>query len=228
MNDTAHLADTSEHIEQRPLALDVAERLEAEIIRGRLAPGEKLREIELSQRYGISRSPLREAFQLVEAAGLVTRRPRYGVRVAEMSLRNLDELTTCRAPLEATAAALIAARPDHVRVADQLDRILARMRRAAEAGDLEAIFRTNVALTDKLHEACNNTVLARLLEQLNKPALRYRYHGFRDRPDTLPATILGNERMIAAIRSGDAAQAEAATRTLVLEAWQERRRMLID
>ena len=89
---------------QRPLAIELAPFLEREIITRRLEPGEKLVELDLCARFGVSRSPMREALRLLEASLLVTRRPRYGVRVAPMTLENLNHVYACRAPLEALGA----------------------------------------------------------------------------------------------------------------------------
>ncbi|WP_118133016.1 GntR family transcriptional regulator [Oceanicella sp. SM1341] len=215
-------------IERQPIGFDVAGRLEREIIRGDLAPGAKLVETELSARYGVSRSPLREALQIVEASGLVTRRPRYGVRVAELSVANLDDISVCRVSLEATAAALLATAPEHRAIADALDAHVQRMRETFAAGDLPGCFEANVRLTDHIHAALPNPVLQKLLGQLNKPALRYRYWAYQRAPQTVRMLIGSNEQMIGAIRSGDGQSAETVTSGLVYDAWRQVRAALLE
>lgn len=75
-------------------------RLRAEILSGRLLPGERLVEEQLTRRFGTSRAPLREALRLLGQQGLVEHLPRRGVRVAELSARDIDELFGLRDALE--------------------------------------------------------------------------------------------------------------------------------
>ena len=75
-------------------------RLRSEILSGVLAPGERLVEEHLTRRFGISRAPLREALRLLGQQGLVEHLPRRGVRVAELSARDVDELFSLRDVLE--------------------------------------------------------------------------------------------------------------------------------
>jgi DNA-binding GntR family transcriptional regulator len=75
-------------------------RLRGEILSGRLLPGERLVEEQLTRRFGISRAPLREALRLLGQQGLVEHLPRRGVRVAELSARDIDELFGLRDALE--------------------------------------------------------------------------------------------------------------------------------
>src|ERR1700738_2979996 len=119
---------------RKTLAVELAPFLEREIVTRRLEPGEKLVELELCARFGVSRSPMREALRLLEASLLVTRRPRYGVRVAPMTLENLDHVYACRAPLEALAASSVAIAPWREEAAVALGVCLKKMRDAADAG----------------------------------------------------------------------------------------------
>ncbi len=75
-------------------------RLRGEILSGALAPGERLVEEQLTRRFGTSRAPLREALRLLGQQGLVEHLPRRGVRVAELSARDIDELFGLRDALE--------------------------------------------------------------------------------------------------------------------------------
>jgi DNA-binding GntR family transcriptional regulator len=84
----------------RSLAELAVQRLRAEIISGALAPGERLVEEHLTRRFGTSRAPLREALRLLGEQGLVEHLPRRGVRVTELSARDMDELFSLRDELE--------------------------------------------------------------------------------------------------------------------------------
>ena len=86
----------------------VAERIEAAIISGQLEPGAKLSEQGLAASLGVSRGPLREAIRRLEGRKLLTRTPNIGVRVAQLSLKDLIDLLLVREALEGMAAALAA------------------------------------------------------------------------------------------------------------------------
>lgn len=86
----------------------VAERIEAAIISGQLPPGRKLSEQGLAASLGVSRGPLREAIRRLEGRKLLQRTPNIGVRVAELSMKDLNEILLIREALEGMAAALAA------------------------------------------------------------------------------------------------------------------------
>src|SRR6516165_5812387 len=86
----------------------VAERIEAAIISGALEPGSRLSEQGLAASLGVSRGPLREAIRRLEGRKLLERTPNIGVRVAALSLRDLNEILQIREALEGMACALAA------------------------------------------------------------------------------------------------------------------------
>jgi len=94
--------------EARTLAERVFQALQSAIVRGELAPGSKITEPGLSQAYGISRGPLREAMRRLEAHRLIERVPHVGARVVKLSMPELLELFEVREALESTAARLAA------------------------------------------------------------------------------------------------------------------------
>ncbi|MBP8108148.1 MAG: GntR family transcriptional regulator [Caldilineaceae bacterium] len=88
---------------KRSLADDVAERLREAILSGQLAPGERLRETELSEMMGVSRGPVREALRRLESEGLVFVGRTGRTKVARLSLQDLDEVFSLRKALERVA-----------------------------------------------------------------------------------------------------------------------------
>ena len=110
-------------IEPVSLVDTVTKRLEAAIINGQLAPGERIREQVLAVEMGISRGPLREAIRRLEGRRLLERTAHIGVRVAELSPQKLDELLTVREALEGMACRLAAERITDEEV-DQLRALL--------------------------------------------------------------------------------------------------------
>ncbi|GAA1843745.1 GntR family transcriptional regulator [Pseudonocardia ailaonensis] len=112
------------------LALD---RIRGDILRGTIGPGERLVEEQLTRRFGISRAPVREALRLLGQQGLVEHLPRRGVRVAELSADDMEELFGLRDALERYAVETALAVPlDQERLA-VLERAAERMERAAVA-----------------------------------------------------------------------------------------------
>jgi DNA-binding GntR family transcriptional regulator len=113
------------------------QRLRHEILSGALAPGERLVEEHLTQRFGTSRAPLREALRLLAQQGLIEHLPRRGVRVAELSAADADELFALRNVLERHAVETAFAQPG---TADLTGVTAAweRMAEAARAGDVFA------------------------------------------------------------------------------------------
>src|SRR5689334_18940968 len=112
----------------------VAALLEKEIIFGELAPMARLTEEEVAARYGVSRSPVREALRLLERDGLVLRAARRGIWVAPLSLKDFDEIYTCRIELEGVAAEQ-AARSSDVERKKEFRGLLEELRAAHARGD---------------------------------------------------------------------------------------------
>jgi DNA-binding GntR family transcriptional regulator len=104
----------------------VVQRLRDDIVSGRLAPGEPLRQDEIARSFGVSHVPIREAFLRLEAQRLVEIRPRRGAIVAALSASELEELNEMRAALECCALRIAAPNltdGDLQKAAHVLDRI---------------------------------------------------------------------------------------------------------
>jgi DNA-binding GntR family transcriptional regulator len=114
----------------------VVARVRADILRGAFAPGEHLVEEQLTRRFGTSRAPLREALRLLGQQGLVEHLPRRGVRVTELSARDMDELFGLRDALErfALQTALDGGEPAPDRLA-ALERAVVGIERAGESAE---------------------------------------------------------------------------------------------
>ncbi|HWA60645.1 MAG TPA: GntR family transcriptional regulator [Caulobacteraceae bacterium] len=113
------------------------EIIRALILEGRFAPGDWLREEELTSVCGVSRTPIREAIRRLVAEGLIVKNPRFGAQVASIAPAELEEIYTLRAMVESHAAARAATRIGDEQIA-RLMELASVMERAAIAGD-EAI-----------------------------------------------------------------------------------------
>src|SRR5215472_248963 len=113
-------------------------RLRAEILGGVLPPGERLIEEQLTQRFGISRAPLREALRQLAQQGLIEHLPRRGVRVAELSAADADELFAVRDVLERYAIQAVLSQPTPPDLA-RLTEAWVALEAAALDGDVFAV-----------------------------------------------------------------------------------------
>ncbi|MBE9605842.1 GntR family transcriptional regulator [Acetobacteraceae bacterium H6797] len=196
----------------------IARRLEQEVITLVHAPGAWLREEEVSARFGVSRSPVREAMRVMEADGLLLRHPRRGTQVPPMTRADLDAISACRLPLEGLASAGAAAHASPSAIA-RLREKAAAMAAAEKAEDAAAAFAANVAITDTLHAECGNPVLTRLLSGLDKLAMRYRYASYRHLPEVLHQAVEANLALAEAIASRDPQGAQRLTEGLIRANW---------
>lgn len=151
----------------------VVERLRDDIVSGRLAPGEPLRQDEIARSFGVSHVPIREAFVRLEAERLVEIRPRRGAIVAALSAAELEELNEMRAALE--CCALRAATPkltdgDLEKAAQVLDRIDQQPKRWVEL---------NMAFHTILYTSAERPRLLAEILSLQRSVERYLYQEVR-------------------------------------------------
>lgn len=209
----------------RVIPEELAEILQGEIIHGRLTPEARLTEEEIAIRYGVSRSPVREALRILESEGLVIRAARRGIWVSPLSLSDLDEIYACRISMEGLAAEQ-AARSEDLRLKERLLLLLPAMRTAAERQDVEGFFARDVEGSEIIYRLAANATLNRLLRGLNKQALRYRYFAYSKRQSTVSLSMEGTDRILKAIASGLAAEARQMTEQLIEGIWREMRPVL--
>jgi DNA-binding GntR family transcriptional regulator len=198
-------------IAQRALYEEVADRLREIIWRGELAPGAWIDERALGDRFGTSRTPLREALKVLHAEGLVRLTPRRGSFVAgELTARDLDELFPLLALLEGLCAreAVRKAGPADVR---RLEALYARLERDASAGDVAAYSGRAFAFHEAVQRIAANPWLSRMVSDLRRFVQR-----LRDRqlavPGRLAASLEEHRAFMRALRRGDAARAEEIMR----------------
>lgn len=165
---------TSDGIRRRYLHDEVADRLRRLILDGELEPRSRVNELELAERFGISRTPLREAIKILATEGLLELLPNRGARVASISETELDEVLEIVAGLEAIAADLACRHITEAEVAAiEVDH--AAMVEAWRAGDEEGYFRLNRRIHDAVMRASRNTTLATLYANLAGRVQRARY-----------------------------------------------------
>ncbi len=161
-------------IQRRYLHDEVADRLRALILSGGLEPKARVNELELCDRFGTSRTPLREAIKILSSEGLVELLPNRGARVASLTAAEIDEMVQVVAGLEAVAAELACQRAED----DEIDAIAAdteAMVKAFRAKDEVAYFNLNRAIHEGLMAAARNGTLSGIYANLSSRIQRMRY-----------------------------------------------------
>ena len=187
--------------------------LEDEILTGRLAPGTRLEEVALAKRFGVSRTPIREALLHLAAAGLIENRPRRGAVVAAVGPQRLVEMFEVMAELEAMCARLAARRA----MPDDLAAIRAAHQACAEAaasGDGDRYYYANEQFHDLIRRAGRNGFLIEQADALKKRLRAYRRLQLRAR-GRITASWEEHEAITAAIAAGDGTSAARAMRAHV-------------
>jgi DNA-binding GntR family transcriptional regulator len=193
----------------RSASAQVVAHVREAIRSGRLSPGQRLLESELTGRLGMSRGPVREALAQLHVEGFIDVEPHRGARVHQMSREEMKQVFHVRALLAADAAKLAAGR---IAEGDNRERLLAEHRRQVGLRantDLAAYAAANVEFHTLVDEMCGNRLLASLLDQLQTrvgPFLSLAQSRDRDR-------LLEHHLQIAeAILAGDGAAAARAMR----------------
>ncbi len=161
-------------IERKGLHEEVAARLRDMIVEGGLEPGTRVPERELCVRFGISRTPLREALKILAAEGLVDLQHHRGAVVSRLTAEALDDLFQVMGALEALAGEIACERADETAIAkirDCHERMLGHHARA----ELSEYFRLNQQIHEGIVAAAGNLVLTQIYRGLSVRIRRARY-----------------------------------------------------
>lgn len=171
---TEELRDLAELKPRRSLATEAADHLREFIMLGKLAPGMPVRERDLSEAFGISRTPLKEALRILEVEGLITYGPTRRPYVADPSLDQINDWLRVQGALEALAGELACAVASDTQLAE-IERINASITEARDSkGQLEA-FRRDMAFHQAIVAAAGNAALAETHATYNARLWRVRF-----------------------------------------------------
>ncbi|MEL6767915.1 MAG: GntR family transcriptional regulator [Pseudomonadota bacterium] len=189
-------------IERVPLRASLVDALRQMIVEGSLPAGEKINERALCEVFGVSRTPFREAVNLLAAEGLVTVTPHRGAAVTPITLAELEEVFPVLGALEALTGELAARAATDAQIA-QIEALHAEMTSHYEARDRAAYFRLNEAIHGALYEAAGNPTLSRTALSLGFRLRRARYQA--NLTETRWAAAMAeHEAFTAALRARDA------------------------
>lgn len=152
-------------LDRTNLTRDIATRLRELITNGDLLPGTRLIEVEVSQKLGVSRGPVREALRILEAEGLVVNHPGRGSFVVEISQKDILETYSLRAILEEEAIRLAIQRSTPEDIAE-LEAILAAMFAAAADADRGKVLDRDIAFHRRIWRIAGHRRLEAYLEEL--------------------------------------------------------------
>ena len=162
-----------------PLRDVVFNTLRRAILTGELKPGERLMEIHLANKLGVSRTPIREAIRKLELEGLVIMIPRRGAEVAQITEKSLKDVLEVRRALDALCVELACDRISEEEKA-QLKQACDAFERATRTKNVTAIAEADVALHDIIVQATGNQRLIQLINNLSEQMYRYRFEYIKD------------------------------------------------
>ena len=190
------------------------DRLEQDIVTGALRPGERLDEQSLAARFGVSRTPIREALMQLATAGLIELQPRRGAFVASLSLKEVIERFEVMAALEGACAALAARRITE----DERQALLEAHDACAQqapGGDADTYYYANERFHEVIYAACHNTYLAEQARQLHDRLKPFRRLQLRAR-SRVATSLTEHQAIVDAILAGESSRAEQVLRDHIL------------
>lgn len=192
----------------QPLREVVCESLREAIRNGVLKPGERIMEIQLAEELGVSRTPVREAIRKLELEGYVVMMPRRGTYVANMSIRDINEIFEIRTALESLSNGLAA---EHItdEELEHLQRLLVIIGGYIKDGNIEKIVETDIEFHDLMYHAARNQRLVGIISNLRDQLTRFRTLSM-SYPGRLEATLDEHRTIVEAIANGDRKAASKA------------------
>lgn len=197
--------------EYLPLRDVVFKTLRQAILRGELKPGERLMEIKLANKLGVSRTPIREAIRKLELEGLVNMMPRRGAVVAEITLQDLEDVLEVRAVLEELAVQKACENITEDQLRD-LKKAANDFKRSLEDDNLLACVETDMAFHEIIYSAANNRRLQQMLQNIREQMYRYRLEYLKDKR-MHRLLVEEHDTIRRALKKRDAAKAGSAMRT---------------
>jgi DNA-binding GntR family transcriptional regulator len=201
-------------IKHESLVHQIVQGLEKKILEGTLKPGARIIEEDLCRTLGVSRSPVREAFRILESEGFVTHEPRKGISVSEVSPEEASDIYLIRANLESLAISL-AVRKQNPEVLKKLKGYNDEMKEAASRNDVRTYFELNLKFHETFVEACGNKRLIQLIRSFEKQITRYRLEVLSV-PNWTRSSLKIHEELIRSFESGDAEKIEQIRRKGIL------------
>lgn len=185
----------------QPLRNVVFQALRTAILRGELKPGERLMELQLAAKLGVSRTPIREAIRMLEQEGLAKTIPRKGAHVAKMTEKDMEDVLQVRLALEDLAARSSCDRFTREQLQKLLDAKIA-FEDSLRGGDVKQIAEADVKFHDVIYDGADNPRLSMLLSNLREQMYRYRVEYLKDK-SCYPQLVKEHQAMLDALSRRD-------------------------
>ena len=189
----------------------IEQALLEEISAGELAPGQRLDEVGLADRFGASRTPVREALSRLTAQGILVQGEKRGVFVAEYSREVLSQIFEAMHEIEAACARIVSQRLNFLS-RSEIEAAQAECVAAAEAGDRPAYLRANEEFHQSIYRATGNPYMAEIASEFRRRTGPFRAKKFADRADLI-ASAESHMDLINDIFSQDGATASKGMRS---------------
>lgn len=193
-----------------PLRDVVFQTLREYIIKGKLKPGERLREISLADQLGVSRTPVREAIHKLEREGLVDLLPRRGALVSKMTEKKIRDVLEIREVLEVLAGHLACENISGEQL-DELRNLAEEFKNSLQSEDENRQAELDEAFHAHIYLAANNQLLVQMLHTLREKMYLYRLAYIKDE-DSHSNLIKEHESIIEALAESDSKKVEAYMR----------------
>ena len=198
----------------KSLVETIVETIEEQILSGELKPGARIAEQKLCEQLGVSRSPVREAFIILESQGFLVKQPRKGVTVAMTTFKKAVDAYTIRANLESLATYLTVKNSTPALVA-QLKKLNREVEQACSAGNKKKYYRLNELFHETVIKECDNEQLIQMLAVFAKHTARYRKEVLSI-PGRMEESIKNHNILIKSLEAGDAEGAERIRKESIL------------
>ncbi len=163
----------------KPLRELVFEYIRKLIIKGDLKPGERLMEVELADKMGVSRTPIREAIRKLELEGLVIMEVRKGAYVADVSIKETIDILEVRSVLEGLAASIAAEKITEEEI-KELEEINKVFEEAVRKNDTDKMIEKDTEFHNLIFKASRNTKLVQMVYSLQELVMRFRVIYFNE------------------------------------------------
>jgi DNA-binding GntR family transcriptional regulator len=193
-----------------------ADLIRQAIVEGRVVPGQRLKEEELAQQLGISRTPIREALLVLQAEGLIETAPNRGATVRAYDLPDLEDMYELRAVLEGNAARRAATRID-AGALEELRESCARFAELVGGSEVQALVAENAIFHDTILAAAASERLTGMVRQVIAAPLVYKSYIWYS-PEQAAASYHYHRQLTNALERADASRAEFIMREHVYEA----------
>jgi DNA-binding GntR family transcriptional regulator len=192
------MIDKSDYVPLRENAYELIKRM---ILKGYFKPGERLIENQLSKKFGVSRTPIRESIRKLAAEGLVEITPKGGTKVSKLTKKDIDEIYEIRGVLESLAAEKAASLMSHEEI-ESLEKLLKDSEKTLLNKDMKRMAQIDTKIHNLICKYSKNNRLSQLIDVLCTNITRQR-ELILETPGAGKEAIAGHRKIINAIKKRD-------------------------